>query len=137
MDITRIRKPRCYLLYALAPSKLSPGAANDTINAICGDAALPLSLFHDHFIGQTGGLVVFYAETDAQRSALQNDLAPHLEGWTYTVHPLIYAHSPAAFDEQIAYTLRAYRDIDWEQLQQEKRPAYGNSAQEARTGQED
>lgn len=136
MDITRIRKPRCYMLYALAPNDTSPGTANQTINAICADSNLPVTIFHDHFIGQAGGVVIFYAETSDERGALQTQLEAYLDGWTYTLHPLIFSHNPAAFDEQIAYTLSAYRDTDWEQLQTDKRPAYGNPREEAETAQE-
>lgn len=135
-DITRIRKPRCFLLYALAPETIPPSAANDTINALCAEPTLPLSLYHDHFIGQVGGLVIFYAATDTERTALQHALPNHLQGWTYSIHPLIYSHSPAAFDAQTAYTLRVYRDADWEQLQKDKHPAYGNPSEEARTASE-
>jgi hypothetical protein len=43
----------------------------------------------------------------------------------------------AAFDEQTAFTLRAYREVDWEALQKEKRPSYGRDpAREAETAQE-
>lgn len=136
MDITRLQKPRCYLLYALAPDSVSPSQANQTINQICADDQLPLALYHDHFIGQVGGIVMFYAETPEERKALQTMMPTHLQGWTYHLHPLIYSHNPGAFDAQIAYTLRAYRDQDWETLQQDKRPAYGDPCTEAETAQE-
>ncbi len=136
MDITRIRKPRCYLLYAIAPEKMSPSVANQTLNRICADQQLPLAVYHDHFIGQVGGIIMFYAETAAEREELQNNLEPYLAGWEHTLHPLIFSYSPAAFDEQIDYTLRTYRDSNWEQLQKDKRPAYGNPRQEAETAQE-
>lgn len=136
MDITRMRKPRCYLLYALAPDDISPREANQVLNRICADEQLPLALYHDHFIGRPGGIVMFYAETPAEREALQDNLTSHLAGWTYELHPLIFSHNPAAFDEQIAFTLRAYRGRDWEQLQKEKRPVYGDPRAEAETAQE-
>lgn len=136
MDISRIRKPRCYLLYALAPSDISPNESNATINNICADVALPLAIYHDHFIGQAGGIVLFFAETATERDALQNQLGTYLEGWDYALHPLIYSRHPAAFDEQIAYTLRAYQGEDWEKLQREQRPSYGDPRQEAETAQE-
>jgi len=136
MDITRLKKPRCYLLYALAPGTVAPPDANGTINEICADTALPLALYHDHFIGQPGGLVIFFAETDAERKALQTGIETHLAEWDYQLHPLIFSHSPAALDEQIAFTLRAYRNANWETLQNEKRPAYGDPSQEAQTAEE-
>ena len=136
MDMTRIRKPRCFLLYALAPQEMPPGAANQILNRMCADQRLPLTVYHDHFIGRAGGIVIFYAESSAEREALQNNLELYLAGWEYHLHPLIFSHSPAAFDEQIAYTLRAYRHTDWELLQADKRPAYGDPSAEAETAQE-
>jgi hypothetical protein len=53
------------------------------------------------------------------------------------IQPLIFSHSPSAFDEQIAFTLQAYRGVDWELLQKDKRPAYGNPSREAETAQEE
>ncbi|MEM9952043.1 MAG: hypothetical protein AAF846_10605 [Chloroflexota bacterium] len=136
MDITRLRKPRCYMVYLIAPDNLSPSEANHTINQICADKSLPLALYHDHFIGQAGGIIIFFAETQAEREALQSGLEDYLVDWRYDVHPLIYSYNPAAFDAQIAYTLAAYRDNDWEQLQKEHRPTYGNLSQEAETAEE-
>ena len=136
MDIRKLRKPRCFLLYAIAPDNISPADANRIINQICADEHLPLVLYHDHFIGQVGGVVIFFAESENEREAIQVSLSIHLEGWKYTVHPLIYSRNPAGFDEQIAYTLRAYRQSNWEILQKEERPSYGNPSVEAETGQE-
>lgn len=131
----RIRKPRCFLLYALAPAGLPAAEANRILNEFIGDAGLPLAVFHDHFIGQPGGVVIFYVETPQERDALlaQN----HLRGWQVEIQPLVFSHSPAAFDAQIAFTLRAYRAVDWEALRREDRPAYGNPGHEAETAEED
>jgi hypothetical protein len=131
----RIRKPRCFLLYALAPTGMSASDANRVLNAFIGDPALPLAIFHDHFIGQPGGIVIFYVETTEERDALLAQ--KYLDGWHVDIQPLIFSHSPSAFDEQIAFTLRAYRGVNWEELQREKRPAYGNPMQEVETAEED
>lgn len=133
--VKRIRKPRCFLLYALAPSELSAAEANRILNGFIGDPALPLAIFHDHFIGQAGGIVIFYVETTEERDALLAQT--YLDGWHVEIQPLIFSHSPSALDAQIAFTLRAYRGVDWEVLQKEKRPAYGNPSQEAETAQEE
>lgn len=131
----RIRKPRCFLLYALAPAGLSAAEANRILNAFIGDPALPPAIFHDHFIGQPGGLVIFFVETPEERDAL---LAPSgLDGWRVEIQPLIFSHSPAALDEQIAFTLRAYRGLSWEALQKEKRPSFGSPGREAETAREE
>ena len=131
----RIKKPRCFLVYALAPGGLSAAEANQLFNEFIAEPGLPLALYHDHFIGQPGGTAIFFVENSAERDAL---LAQEfLKGWQVEYQPLIFSYSPAAFDEQIAFTLKAYRDIDWERLQQERRPAYGSPSQEAETAQED
>lgn len=132
--IRRVSKPRCFLVYALAPPDLPAAEANRVFNAYLADPALPLPLFHDHFIGTAGGLAVFFVETPAQRDALLERAG--LPGWQVEVRPLVYAYSPAAFDEQIAFTLRAYRGLSWERLRAERRPAYGDPAREADTAEE-
>ncbi len=131
----RISKPRCFLLYALAPSELPASEANRILNAFIGDSALPLAVFHDHFIGQPGGIVIFYVETTEERDALLSQT--YLDGWHVEIQPLIFSHSPSAFDEQIAFTLRAYRGVNWETLQKEQRPSFGNPSREAETAEEE
>jgi hypothetical protein len=131
----RIKNPRCFLVYALAPHGLSASEANRNFNEFLAKPGLPLALFHDHFIGQTGGIAIFFVETSAERDALLSQ--DFLQGWQVEYQPLIFSYNPAAFDEQIAFTLKAYRDIDWESLQKERRPAYGKPSLEAETAQED
>jgi hypothetical protein len=131
----RIRKPRCFLLYAIAPGEMPAAEANRTLNAFIADPSLPLAIFHDHFIGEPGGIVIFYVETTEERDALLSQT--YLDGWRVEIQPLIFSHSPSAFDEQIAFTLRAYRGVSWETLQREQRPAFGNTSREAETAEED
>jgi hypothetical protein len=131
---TRIKKPRCFLVYALAPEGVPAADANRAFNEFVADRGLPLVLFHDHFIGHPGGLAVFYAETEEERRALSGQ--PHLGGWRVEIRPLIFAHSPAAFDEQTAFTLRAYRGLEWDRLRRQERPTFGKPAREAETATE-
>jgi hypothetical protein len=131
----RIRKPRCFLLYAIAPGEMPAAEANRTLNGFIADPRLPLAIFHDHFIGEPGGIVIFYVETTEERDALLSQT--YLDGWRVEIQPLIFSHSPSAFDEQIAFTLRAYRGVSWETLQKEQRPAFGNTSREAETAEED
>jgi hypothetical protein len=130
-----VSRPRCFLVYALAPQGVSPAEANRQFNAYVGERSLPLVVFHDHFIGQRGGIALFYAETATERESLwrSSDL---LKEWRVEIHPLIFSHSPAAFDEQIAFTLSQYRGENWERLQRERRPAFGDPAREAETAEE-
>ena len=108
--------------------------ANELFNAYVADHKRGLALFHDHFIGQRGGVALFFVETEVEREALKD--VGELENWHVAIHPLVFSYSPAAFDEQIAFTLKSYRDEDWETLQRDKRPGYGNPRQEAETAEE-
>ncbi|HLD93976.1 MAG TPA: hypothetical protein VI703_07220 [Anaerolineales bacterium] len=130
----RTVNPRCFLVYALAPEGMPAAEANRIFNEFVGDWALPLVVFHDHFIGNPGGLAIFFVEDIKQRDLLLD--GEHLPGWQVEMHPLIFSYSPAAFDEQIAFTLNAYRDQDWERLQKEDRPAYGDLRKEAESAEE-
>lgn len=134
-NLKRIRKPRCFLLYALAPFHLTAADANDILNVFIGDPTFPLAIFHDHFIGQPGGIVIFYVETTEERDTLLSQ--KYLDGWHVEIQPLIFSYSPSAFDEQIAFTLRAYRGIDWKELQKDNRPAFGDPSREADTAEEE
>lgn len=127
--MVRISKSRCVLVYALAPDGTSAAAANRELNAFVADPALPLVLFHDHFIGQPGGIAIFFVESSPEWETLER--ASHLQGWQVELRPLIFSRRTAAFDEQIAFTLRSYRGRDWEALQHEQRPTYGNPRREA------
>lgn len=115
----RIKKPRCFLVYALAPENLSASEPNRIFNEFIAQPGLPLALYHDHFIGQPGGIAIFFVETSHERDALLDQ--NFLDGWRVEFQPLIFSFSPAAFDEQIAFTLKAYRGVDWERLQKEQR----------------
>ena len=131
MAAHKTKKPRCFLLNAFAPESVTAVEANERFNLFIADRTLPLALFHDHFIGRPGGIAIFFVESPAGQEALTNSKI--LNGWRVDLLPLIFSYSPAAFDEQINYTLKAYRDADWEALQKEKRPSYGNPAKEAET----
>jgi hypothetical protein len=52
------------------------------------------------------------------------------------VQPPVFSFSPAALDEQIAFTLRAYRRLEWDALRRERRPGFGSAAWEAETARE-
>lgn len=109
--------------------------ANRAFNQFVGDRRFPLVIFHDHFIGHAGGLAIFYIENPQERDILLD--GDPLPGWDVKNHPLIFSNSPAAFDEQIAFTLKAYRDQNWEELQEEDRPNYGDPRKEADTATEE
>jgi len=114
---------------------MTAAEANRAFNEFVGNRSLPLAVYHDHFIGTPGGLAIFFVETVEQRDLLLDK--EHLPGWQVDIHPLIFSHSPAAFNEQIAFTLKAYRDRNWEKLRKEDRPNYGDPRKEAETAAED
>ena len=97
--IRRISKPRCFLVYALAPSHLPAREANRAFNEFIADPSLPLPVFHDHFIGRPGGIAVFFVEGASQRDALLG--TRHLSGWDLDIRPLIFSYSPAAFESKL------------------------------------
>lgn len=130
----KFRKPRCVLIYAIAPDGTKPPDANQAINAMAADQELPLVLWHDHFLGKLGGVLLFFVENETERDALAN--TQHLKGWQVDMRPLIFSFSPAAFDEQIAYTMKAYREQNWEEIQNEQRPSYGDPRQEVLSAEE-
>lgn len=130
----KFTRPRCVLVSALAPEGMSAADANSCFNDYVADLSLPLVLFHDHFLGDRGGVALFFVTSPAERDALLS--SPQLRGWRVEHRPLIYSFNPAAFDEQIAYTLKSYRSTNWEKLQLERRPSYTNTGQEANSGEE-
>lgn len=134
MASKRTKRPRCYLVYALASEGTTMRQANDAINALVADRDLPLALFHDHFLDRPGGTAIFHVRTPDDVDAIDAALVRYLEGWHAIAHPLIFSFNAAAFDEQIAYTLREYQGEDWDTLKRDKRPHYGNPAREAQTG---
>ena len=131
----RTRNPRCFFIYALAPEGIAAADANRVVNHFIGNEDLPLVIYHDHFVGYAGGLAIFYVKTTEERDLLLDGKL--LPGWKVEIHPLIFSRSPAAFDEQIAFTLRTYRGRNWELLQKEERPSYGDPRLEAETAVED
>ena len=134
MNKIKTRQARCFLVHALAPEGMPAAQANRDFNEFVANRDLPLVLFHDHFIGQPGGVAIFFIASPAERDALLE--STQLQDWQVELNPLIFSRSPSAFDEQIDFTLKAYRDQDWAQLQNEERPSYGNPRQEAETAQE-
>lgn len=133
--IRRVRNPRCFLVYALAPDGTPASEANRIFNAFLAETGLPLALFHDHFIGDAGGVAIFYVASPDERDALLGQT--YLDGWRVEYRPLIFSRSPSGFDEQIAFTLLAYRSVDWDRLRREERPSYGDPTRETETARED
>jgi hypothetical protein len=122
------RKPRCVLVYALAPKGMPAAEANRIFNTFVGDRSLPLVVYHDHFIGTPGGLAIFYVASARERSVLYEQT--HLEDWRVEFQPLIFSYSPAAFDDQIAFTLRQYRDLRWDAVRGQRYTTSGDASRD-------
>jgi hypothetical protein len=105
---------RCHLVYALAPEGVSARKANELLNEYLADETRGLAVWHDHFVGQHGGVVVFEVRDEHEEARLA-DLGP-LEGWQLTTHPLTFALSAVGFSAQIAFTLENYRGVTLDEL---------------------
>ena len=105
---------RCHLVYALAPTGTSARDANDLLNDYLADERRGLAVWHDHFIGLHGGVVVFDVRSDEEEALLE---APGpLVGWQLAVHPLTFALTAVGFAAQVSFTLEQYRGVRLEDL---------------------
>jgi hypothetical protein len=105
---------RCHLVYALAPAGVSARKANELLNEYVADRSRGLAVWHDHFVGEHGGVVVLDTHDDDEEAQL-GDPGP-LEGWQLGVHPLTFSLSAVGFSAQMSLTLEQYRDVSLEQL---------------------
>jgi hypothetical protein len=100
-------KRRCYLAYALAPAGVSAREANECFNDYIADDSRGIVVFHDHFVGEHGGLAVFDVRDDDEQARLADGEA--LRGWELRVHPLTFALTAVGFAAQVDFTLEQYR----------------------------
>lgn len=70
---------RCFLVYGTAPEGTTAREANDRLNEYVADRQRGLSVWHDHFVGAHGGVVVLDVRSDEEQ-ALLDDPGP-LAGW--------------------------------------------------------
>lgn len=102
-------KPRCYLVYALAPDSLPMGEADRVFNDFINHPQYGVVICHDHFVDQVGAYAVFFLENENQFRLLSD--ATQLKGWQVAVHPLTFSDSGAGFLAQIEFTLKNYRQM--------------------------
>src|SRR2546423_13597717 len=67
---------RCHLVYALAPSGVSAREANDLLNEYVADESRGLAVWHDHFVGAHGGVVVLDGRDEAEETRLAHPRPP-------------------------------------------------------------
>ena len=114
MRIVRFMSERCYLVYALAPAGTSARDANDRFNDYVGDERRGICVFHDHFVGQHGGVAVFDIRSDEELAAVR-DPGP-IGGWDIHVRGLTFALTAVGFAAQMKFTLDQYRGTTLEAL---------------------
>jgi hypothetical protein len=105
---------RCVLVYALAPEGASARDANDGLNEYVADRRRGLAVWHDHFVGARGGVVVLDVRSDEEQALLDDPGA--LAGWQLSVHPLAFSLSAVGFAAQTSFTLGRYRDVTLDEL---------------------
>lgn len=105
---------RCFLVYALAPQGMTAREANDRLNEFVADRQRGLSVWHDHFVGTHGGVVVLDVRSDEEQ-ALLDDPGP-LAGWQLSVYPLTFSLSAVGFAAQTSFTLENYRGVSLDDL---------------------
>src|SRR5437762_555194 len=105
---------RCHFVYALAPAGVRAREANDLLNEYVADESRGLAVWHDHFVGSHGGVVVLDVRDEAEEARLA-DPGP-LEGWELSVHPLTFSLSAVGFSAQTSFTLEQYRGVGLEEL---------------------
>jgi hypothetical protein len=105
---------RCHLVYALAPPGVSAREANDLLNEYVADESRGLAAWHDHFVGEHGGVVVLDTRDEEEEARLA-DAGP-LEGWQLSIHPLTFSLSAVGFAAQTSFTLEQYRGVRLEDL---------------------
>lgn len=111
---------RCHLVYALAPVGTSARDANDRFNDYVADERRGICVFHDHFVGEHGGVAVFDVRSDDELTAVR-DPGP-LSGWDIRIHGLTFALTAVGFAAQTEFTLDQYRGATLEALRTAETP---------------
>ncbi len=117
-DLERGRE-RCYLVYAVAPERVTAREANELLNEYIEDRRRGFVIFHDHFTGKPhGGLAVFDVR-EQQAFDLLGDLGP-LATWGVSVHALTFSLAATGFAAQMALTAESYGGKRLEELREEE-----------------
>jgi hypothetical protein len=111
---------RCYLVYAVAPAGTSARHANDRFNDYIADDRRGVCVFHDHFVGEHGGVAVFDVGGDDEL-AVVHEPGP-LVGWDIRVQGLTFALTAVGFAAQMEFTLDQYRGTTLEALRATETP---------------
>jgi hypothetical protein len=99
------------------PRGVTPRKANDLLHEYIEDRRRGTAVFHDHFVGSPSGGVAVLEVREQGAFSLLDDPGP-LEGWTVSVHPLMFALAATGFSELIDFTLRRYAETSLAALQE-------------------
>jgi hypothetical protein len=100
-------RPRCHLVYALAPDGVGAREANDLLNEYVSDRRRGIAVFHDHFAAKPHGGIAVWEVRNEEEEALLADPGP-LAGWSLTTHPLVYALRATGFAALVDFSLERY-----------------------------
>ena len=114
MTVVTSMNSRCFLVYGIAPEGTTAREANDRLNEYVADPQRGLSVWHDHFVGAHGGVVVLDVRSDGEQALL--DAPGPLAGWQISVHPLTFSLSAVGFAAQTSFTLESYRGVTLDDL---------------------
>ena len=115
-------RPRCLLVFALAPHGMPPAEANRLLNEYVGNRSHGLPVYHDHFARRPyGGVAVVFPRDEGERTRL--DEAGPLVGWQISVSPLVFSLTPVGFTAQTSFTLEQYGRTTLAQLIAEEKPS--------------
>lgn len=98
---------RCYLVYAVAPERVTARQANELLNDYVADRRRGFVVFHDHFTGKPHGGFAVFDVRDREAFELLGDDGP-LDGWGVSVHALTFSMAATGFAAQMHLTAEEY-----------------------------
>ncbi len=87
---------------------MSLSDADVAFNNFISDITKGVVLFHDHFVGRSGGIAIFYIDSGKELEALQEKHGT-LKEWELQIFPLTFTELPIEFLYQIDFTMGVYR----------------------------
>ena len=98
---------RCYLVYAVAPERVTARQANELLNEYVADRRRGFVVFHDHFTGKPHGGFAVFDVRGREAFVLLGDHGP-LAGWDVAVHALTFSMAATGFAAQMNLTAEEY-----------------------------
>jgi hypothetical protein len=117
MTTLKFFKKKCYVLIAYSPGGMSLSEADVAFNEFISDKSNGMVLFHDHFVGRSGGIAIFFVDSQGELDSLQSK--ERLKDWELQIYPLTFTEIPVEFLYQIDFTMGVYRGKRLRQLYSE------------------